>query len=237
MSNKGNLYLIPTAIAAGESDDVLTPQVKRHLPSIRHFLAENVRTARRYLSALKLYDSIESLSFAVLDKDTDPRDLEALMAPVFQGHHVGVMSESGCPGIADPGALAVRYAHSRGIRVIPLVGPSSLFLALMASGLNGQRFAFQGYLPIDAQEAARVIRDLEKESKAKGQTQIIIETPYRNGQLLTRLLKNLRDDTELCVAFDITGPEESIVTQRVSRWKTQKHVFGKKPAVFLFLAG
>lgn len=236
MKNKGNLFLIPNAIAANTNDLVLPPQVKQHLPGIRHFLVEDVRTARRYLSALKLYDSIEALSFSVLNKDTDEREVEALFAPAIQGHNLGVISESGCPGIADPGALAVKYAHRNGIRVVPLVGPSSILLALMASGLNGQRFTFHGYLPIESQEASRVIRELERESRSRSQTQVFIETPYRNKNAFAHLTKNLKPETDLCIAIDITGDDEAILTQPVAKWRTQPPELIKKPAVFLFMA-
>src|SRR5688572_20791708 len=149
----GKLYLIPNIIADNTQDAVITSQVKSVLPGITHFLAEDVRTARRFLSSLKIYDSIEPLQFDVLDKDTDPSVVGNLFSPVFEGFDMGIISESGCPGIADPGALAVRFAHDNNVQVIPLVGPSSILLALMGSGLNGQHFAFHGYLPIDAKEA------------------------------------------------------------------------------------
>jgi 16S rRNA (cytidine1402-2'-O)-methyltransferase len=149
---------------------------------------------------------------------------------------MGVISEAGCPGIADPGALAVKFAHKNGIPVIPLVGPSSILLALMASGLNGQRFAFHGYLPIEAKECAKVIRDLEKESHQKNQTQIVIETPYRNNQLKALLLKNLNNETELCIAVEITGLQESITTLQVKQWKSIGTELPKTPAIFLFLS-
>ncbi len=236
MSKKGSLFLIPTAISANTSDVVLTPQVRECLPSIRHFLVEDIRTARRYLSSLKIYDAIESLSFSVLNKDTDERELGELFAPALAGHDLGVLSESGCPGIADPGALAARFAHGHGIRVVPLVGPSSLLLALMASGLNGQCFAFRGYLPIDNHDLSRAIHELERESRTKQQTQVIIETPYRNKRVLTSLLRNLRPETDLCIAMDITGEAEFILTQSVARWATATPELEKKPAVFLFLA-
>lgn len=236
MGNKGKLFLIPTAIAAGTNDSVLTPQARSCLPAIRHFLAEDVRTARRYLSSLKLYDTVESLSFSVLDKDTSEEALNDLFEPAFQGHDMGVLSESGCPGIADPGSLAARFAHRHGIRVVPLVGPSSIVLALMSSGLNGQHFAFHGYLPIDANDAARAIRDYEKESRTKGQTQIFIETPYRNKNLFAHLMKNLKGATDLCIAMDISGEHEFILTQSASAWKKNPPELTKNPAVFLFLA-
>jgi len=237
MSNKGKLFLIPTPIAAETNDFVVTPQVIQLLPGVRNFLAEDVRTARRYLSSLKLFESIESLSFSVLNKDTKEGELRELLDPLFQGCDMGVLSESGCPGVADPGALAVRFAHRNGIRVVPLVGPSSILLSLMASGLNGQQFAFHGYLPIGAQEIQKVIRELERESRAKKQTQIFIETPYRNRSLFAHLVKCLGAETELCVAMDITGAHEYIVTKRVKEWRSNAPDFPKDPAVFLFLAG
>ncbi len=237
MDNKGSLFLIPTAVADDTNGLILTPQVGQTLPLIRHFLAEDVRSARRYLSALKIYDTIEALSFSVLNKDTREQELEELFRPVRAGHHLGVMSESGCPGVADPGALAARYAHRNGIRVVPLVGPSSILLALMASGLNGQQFAFNGYLPVDKADASKAIREFERISLSRNQTQIFIETPYRNNSVLASLLKSLRADTALCVAMDVTGKDEFILTQPVASWRSRPPELARKPAVFLFLAG
>jgi 16S rRNA (cytidine1402-2'-O)-methyltransferase len=236
MGNTGNLFLIPTIIAANTHDAVVPPEVKRRLIDIRHFLAEDIRTARRYLSSLEIYQSVEALTFFVLDKNTQENELGSLFAPLFEGNHLGVLSESGCPGIADPGAIAVRFAHRHGIKVIPMVGPSSVFLSLMASGLNGQHFAFQGYLPIQSGPAAKVIRELEKESRSKNQTQIFIETPYRNNALLANLLKHLAPDTSLCLAVDVTGANEFILTQSVKEWRRKTPTLPKNPAVFLFLA-
>lgn len=236
MTNTGDLFLIPTAIAAGANDAAVSSHVKGQLSAIRNFLAEDVRTARRYLSSLKVYESIEALSFSTLNKDTKPEELKDLFACVFEGSHLGVLSESGCPGVADPGALAVSFAHAHGIKVTPLVGPSSILMALMASGLNGQRFAFHGYLPIQAKDTSRAIREYEKESRTKNQTQIFIETPYRNNALLENLVRNLMPDTQLCLAVDITGPGEFILTKRVREWRQQLPELAKNPAVFLFLA-
>jgi 16S rRNA (cytidine1402-2'-O)-methyltransferase len=233
---KGVLYLVPSSIAEETQQFVIPEHVRQALPGIRHFLAEDVRTARRFLSSLKLYASIEPLQFEVLNKDTKPAELKALFQPVLEGHNLGVISESGCPGVADPGALAVKYAHEQGIQVAPLVGPSSLLLALMGSGLNGQRFTFHGYLPIDSKEAATAIKTLEKESQNRRQTQLFIETPYRNNAMLKNLLQNLQDDTLLCIAVDLTGKEESIKTLPVSKWKNLRPELPKVPAVFLFLA-
>jgi 16S rRNA (cytidine1402-2'-O)-methyltransferase len=236
MSNTGNLFLIPSAIAANTNDAVVPPHVRMRLAGIRHFLVEDIRTARRYLSSLKVYETIENLSFSLLTKDTREEEMEALFSPLMQGNDLGVLSESGCPGIADPGALAAGYAHRHGIRVIPFVGPSSIFLALMASGLNGQRFAFHGYLPIQGPDASKAIHEMERESRMKHQTQIFIETPYRNNSLFKNLVKNLSPETRLCLAVDITGEDEWILTKTVAQWRGKSTELPKVPAVFLFLA-
>ncbi len=234
--NKGKLYLIPNVIADNTNNEVIPACIHNALPHIKHFLVEEVRTARRYLSSLKIYESIESLSFQVLDKETRTAELKALFLPIFNGFNIGVVSEAGCPGIADPGALAAKFAHENDIQVIPLVGPSSIVLALMASGLNGQRFAFHGYLPIEATECAKAIHELEKESRVKNQTQIFIETPYRNNHLKELLVKNLKNETLLSIAVEITGPNEAIKTFPIKKWKSIVHELPKEPAVFLFLS-
>ena len=234
--NKGKLYLIPNVIADDTSSSVIPQQVINVLPSIQHFLVEDLRSARRYLSHLKVFPSIEELSIKVLDKETTEQQLPALMKPLFDGHNAGIISESGCPGVADPGALAVKYAHVNEIQVVPLVGPSSILLALMASGLNGQQFTFHGYLPIDAREAAQKIKELERISKARNQTQIFIETPYRNNAVFNHFLKNLHSQTKLTVALDLTGHNEFVRTLNVEQWMKQKQNWPKSPAVFLFLA-
>jgi 16S rRNA (cytidine1402-2'-O)-methyltransferase len=232
----GNLYLVPTTIADGTHTLVIPPIVIETLKSVRHFLVEDIRSARRHLSSLKIYDTIESLDFNLLNKDTSSVEIEGLLRPALEGNHLGVISESGSPGIADPGALAVSAAHHMGIRVIPLPGPSSILLALMSSGLNGQQFAFHGYLPVDKTDAIRVVRELEVESRRKDQTQIFIETPYRNNHLFTNLMKALSGTTRLCVAVDLTGNLESIMTRTISEWKSIRPDWPKLPAVFLFLA-
>ena len=234
--SKGTLYLIPTIVSDDTQAQVIPAQVRDVLPNIRYFLAENVRTARRYLSSLKVYDSIENLKIEVLDKDTEYSQLDGLFTLVLNGQNVGILSESGCPGVADPGSLAVRFAHQHQINVVPLVGPSSILLALMASGLNGQRFAFHGYLPIEAKEASKTIKEFEKESKQKNQTQIFIETPYHNNNVFTVLKANLGENVLLCVASDLTGTNEFIKTQSVKKWKENQHEWKKVPTVFLFLA-
>jgi 16S rRNA (cytidine1402-2'-O)-methyltransferase len=236
MSQKGKLFLIPTVISEGTQEAVIPASVKKELMSIHHFLAEDVRTARRFLSSLKIYDSIEPLQFSVLNKDTKESELNELFIPIQEGKNVGVLSESGCPGVADPGALAAKFAHQNGIKVVPLVGPSSILLSLMASGLNGQQFAFHGYLPIEGKEAIEAIKKLEKESRSNDQTQIFIETPYRNNQVTTNLLKALNPETLLCMAIDVTGAQESIQMRAVKDWKLKPIELPKLPIVFLFLA-
>ena len=236
MAGKGKLFLIPTIIAEDTVQVVIPQQVLIALKDIRFFLAENPRTARRYLSSLKIYDAIESLTFEVLNKETKEAELSALMAPSIDGFNIGVISESGCPGVADPGSMAVRFAHQNGISVVPLVGPSSIVLALMASGLNGQSFAFHGYLPVEAKEAARAIRELEKESSVKHQTQLFIETPYRNNHVLDHLLTSLKPTSILSIALDLTGQNQFIQTKTVKEWKVNKPSLPKEPAIFSFIA-
>lgn len=235
MENKGTLFLIPTVISEGATATIPLSVIEP-LKTMTHFLAEDVRTARRYLSALKIYESIETLQFSVLNKNTKVDELPEMFAPIFAGKHIGILSESGCPGVADPGALAVNFAHQKNIRVAPLVGPSSILLALMASGLSGQQFAFHGYLPIDAKEGSQKIKSLEKESSQKGQTQIFIETPYRNNQLLKHLVDSLHASVRLCIALDLTGKNEFVNTKTIDEWRKNVPVLPKEPAVFLFLA-
>jgi 16S rRNA (cytidine1402-2'-O)-methyltransferase len=236
MSNKGKLFLIPNVVSENTHAEVINLQIKNNLKNIRHFLAEDIRTARRFLSSLKVYDSIESLDFQILNKDTKQAELKELFKPINDGLNLGIISESGCPGVADPGALAVGYAHQNQIQVVPLVGPSSILLALMASGLNGQQFCFHGYLPIESKEASKAIKDLERESRSKNQTQIFIETPYRNNAMMQNLINNLSDTTYLCRAVDVTGVAENIKTLPVRSWKSVKQELPKLPVVFLFLA-
>jgi 16S rRNA (cytidine1402-2'-O)-methyltransferase len=234
--NKGKLFLIPNVIADGTQNDVISNSVIKELKSIEYFLAEDIRNARRYLSSLKIFESIEPLQFNILNKSTKNSELKGFFTPIIEGKNIGVISESGCPGVADPGALAVKYAHDNNITVVPLVGPSSLLLALMASGLNGQKFAFQGYLPVNKNDAAVSIKQFEKESKTKNQTQLFIETPYRTNHLFSILIKTLNNDTLLCVALDLTGTHESVKTKSVKEWKHQTAEWPKLPTVFLFLA-
>lgn len=230
---KGILYLIPTVIASGTEAKVLPPELKVLCNRLNYYLAENIRTARRCLSAMNIDRAIEDLEFKELSKKTPATEIASLMAPILQGESIGIMSEAGCPGIADPGAAAVEYAHQNGIQVIPFVGPSSIFLALMASGFSGQSFAFSGYLPIDKAEKIQSIKHLEHLATKLNQTQIFMETPYRNNQLLEDLLKNCSADLKLCIARDITGNNEMIMTDTIRNWKKKKTDLHKQPCIFL----
>jgi 16S rRNA (cytidine1402-2'-O)-methyltransferase len=230
---KGKLYLIPTPLAENTIEAMLTPVMRQILMELDYFLVENIRTARRFVSSLKLGISIESLGFHVLDKNSTQKEVELLCAPLQAGKSIGIMSEAGCPGIADPGNLAVKYAHNHEIEVIPLAGPSSIFMALMASGFNGQSFAFHGYLPIDKTKRQQKIRELEQEVYQKEQTQIFMETPYRNEQLFQDILQCCRPFTRLCVGRDVSGGQQMISSKSIKDWKKAKLELHKIPTVFL----
>lgn len=230
---KGKLYLIPTPLSENSLDKMVTDEMTRTIKILDYFLAENIRTARRFISSLKLGRIIERLHFDVLDKKTSVKEINQLCAPLLNGNDVGVLSEAGCPGIADPGNLAVTFAHQYNIEVIPLVGPSSIFMALMASGFNGQSFVFHGYLPIDKQKRIQVIQTIQKDALNKKQTQIFMETPYRNNQLFTDLLQYCQPFLRLCVAKDISGSMELIKTHTIQEWKKSKPDLHKVPTVFL----
>lgn len=231
-NNKGILYLIPSVIAENTEDQVLPPQLLEVCKHTLYYLAENIRTARRFISSLGLGVAIPELEFSVLDKKTPDNEVAGMMEPLLQGKNVGVLSEAGCPGVADPGARAVSWAHKNGVRVVPLVGPSSLLLALMGSGFSGQSFAFHGYLPVKGPEKVQGIRQLERQAQA-GQTQLFMETPYRNNQLLADLLEHLQPNTKLCIASGLTGSEEFIRTLTVASWKKNKPDINKIPTIFL----
>lgn len=232
----GKLYIIPNVVSENQVGTIPL-QVLTAIKTTSLFLVENVRTARRYISSLNLGVTIEDLEFFLLDKKTPDEEISRLMQPLLAGKNVGILSESGCPGIADPGAKAVEWAHKKGVRVIPLVGPSSLLLALMGSGFNGQKFCFHGYLPIDKKPLEAEIRRLTTESNRFNQTQIFIETPYRNNQLLKTILSVCDNSTQLCVARDLTGEQEFIETHSIGHWKSQDIDLHKVPTVFLIYAG
>ncbi len=230
---KGKLYLIPTALADGGHSAFFNPYQASIIRQLNYFLVENVRTARRYISSLELGLDIETLQFELLDKNTTELQAAAYMREVSSGRDAGIMSEAGCPGIADPGSEAVRLAHSMGIDVVPLVGPSSIFLALMASGFNGQQFSFHGYLPIDKGERKRAIAVLENAARTQGSTQIFMETPYRNNALLADLLAICQPHTRLCIASNLTAYNERVVARQVGEWKKNAPDLHKQPAIFL----
>lgn len=232
-----NLYLIPVTLGESGLDHVIPASQKEIVQSISHFIVENIRTARRFLKKTDKDIDIDRLHFYELNEHTDLTQIQSYLQPIEEGHSMGVMSEAGCPGVADPGADVVRVAHEKNIRVIPLVGPSSILLAIMASGMNGQNFAFNGYLPVRKDEKARHIQFLEKRIYAENQSQLFIEAPYRNSQLLDDLLVNCQPRTRLCIACDITLETEFIKTLTVSEWKKNKPDIQKRPAIFVLGKG
>jgi len=230
---KGKLFLIPNVLAENTAQTVISPQVKEVIAHTKIFLVENLRTARRYISSLKLGVNLEEIHMEILDKDTPPETMSRLMQPLMNGADIGIISEAGCPGIADPGAVAVAFAHHKGIQVVPLSGPSSMFLALMGSGFSGQSFAFHGYLPIDKKDRTTAIKKLEAESIREKRAQIFMETPFRNNQLLEDLLTTLSPNTKLCIAKNITGSDEMILTKTANEWKKLPIDLHKIPTVFV----
>jgi 16S rRNA (cytidine1402-2'-O)-methyltransferase len=231
---QGILYLIPVPISE-QALHTLSPEIGTVTAGLRYYFVENIRTARRFLRQLHPTLEIDNLHFSEIDKNRGA-DTALLRQWLREGKQVGVMSEAGCPGIADPGAALAATAHDVGAAVVPLTGPSSVFLALMASGLNGQCFRFDGYLPVKEPALSQRIKTLESRSEKDNETQIFIETPYRNNQIMAGLLRHLRNNTRLCVAQQITGPDAFIRTQKISDWKKQPPTLAKAPAVFLLLA-
>jgi len=231
------LYLIPVPLdEEGTPEAVLPAPVLERIRGIRDFVVENARTARRFLSACGHPGPIASLGIAILDEHTPAAAVPALLEPLRAGRALGLMSEAGAPAVADPGARLVSASHDEGFRVVPLTGPSSILLALMASGLEGQRFRFAGYLPVAGPDRAAALRALEARSAAERETQVFIETPYRNDALLAEVLKTCRADTRLTVAADLTAGAESIRTATVAHWRREPAPPGKRPAIFLLLA-
>ncbi|MCF0073135.1 SAM-dependent methyltransferase [Dyadobacter sp. CY261] len=232
MNDSGiSLYLIPTILAEGTQNHVLPPQIKDAVQHLDVFFVENVRTARRFITSLRLGKIIDELTFIELNKDTP--ESETFTALRNLSKSAGVISEAGCPGVADPGAVAVRIAHELGIRVMPLVGPSSILLALMGSGMSGQSFAFHGYLPIDKVHRKKTLQNLERNARQYQQTQIFMETPFRNNQLLEAVIEACSPELALCIAANVTAPDESIRTMPVKIWKSAKPDLHKIPTIFL----
>jgi len=229
----GKLYLIPAPLGDVPATSAVPDQVIDILASLKHFIVEEVRTARRFLKKAVPAINIDSLTFHVFNEHTDRTDLSGFLIPLHEGHDIGLLSEAGLPCIADPGAEIVKLAHERNIRVIPLTGPSSLLLALVASGFNGQNFTFHGYLPVDRQERKRKLKELERASQIYRQTQIFIETPYRNIRMFEAIVESCMDSTLLCIAAGITTENEYIRTKNVKEWKRNPPPIEKIPAVFL----
>ena len=234
--NKGKLYLIPSPLGDNDPSEVIPGPVLRSLENFRTFVVEEIRTARRYLSRAGLKGRIEGLEFHELNEHTDQATVEGYLKLFENGNDVALISEAGLPAVADPGAQLVALAHRHGIEVVPAVGPSSLMMALMSSGLNGQSFAFCGYIPAKTDERRNRLKTLEKVSAQLKQTQIIIETPYRNDSLFADMLAVCGASTRICVAANITMPDAYIKTKKVSEWKKEGLVIGKRPCVFLLLA-
>lgn len=236
MTEYGKLYLIPSPLGDNDPAEVIPAAVLQVLCSLDTFVVEELRTARRYLSRAGLKGKIEGLRLCELNEHTAPAEIEGMLSLFEGGRSVGLVTEAGLPAVADPGAPLVALCHRKGIQVVPLTGPSSIMLALMASGLNGQSFAFCGYLPAKTDQRRAAIREIEKISAARRQTQIFIETPYRNDALFADLLGVCKGSTRICVAADITLPDAFIRTYSAERWKKENLTIGKRPCVFLILA-
>jgi 16S rRNA (cytidine1402-2'-O)-methyltransferase len=234
----GKLYLIPITLSnPGETtevpEDVLPQTIKRTIEFVDYYIVENEKTSRKFIKSIHPEKKQPDLKFSVLNKHTEITEHNEFMQPLLRGENIGLMSESGCPGVADPGAVIVKLAHEKGIQVVPLVGPSSILLALMASGMNGQSFAFNGYLPIDKNDKKQALKNFERLSQDKNQSQLFIETPYRNNKLIEDLLQILQPNTLLCIACDITLPSEFIKTKTVNQWKKEKADLHNRPCIFI----
>ncbi|NND88242.1 MAG: SAM-dependent methyltransferase [Flavobacteriaceae bacterium] len=230
---KGNVYLVPCTLGNTPPLEVLPLLVRKAVEEIDHYIVEHEKNARAFIKNIVPRKSQADLNIQTINKFTNELEIPDMLAPCHEGYDVGIISDAGCPGIADPGAAIVAQAHIQHLKVVPLVGPSSILLALMASGMNGQNFAFNGYLPIDKQERKKEIKRLERLSGETGQSQLFIETPYRNNQLLESLISALHQDTQLCIACDITLSSEYIKTLPVSHWKTEKVDLTKRPTLFI----
>ncbi|OUT94996.1 MAG: hypothetical protein CBB92_12620 [Flammeovirgaceae bacterium TMED32] len=229
---KGKLYLIPTYLSSTNNGDNITNAVKNVIQTTTYYLVENIRTARRYLSSLQLGLDIETIHFDPMDKRFDEQALPALFKPLLAGVNMGILSEAGLPAIADPGNLAVKYAHQQDIEVVCLEGASSIILGLISSGLNGQQFTFHGYLPIDPVLREKKIRTMEQTALSSGYSQVFMETPYRNQQLLTALCKVLKPDIVLAIGADLTGKEQRTRSKKISIWKKEDFKIDKIPCIF-----
>lgn len=234
---KGKLYLIPCPIAEHASETI-PPYVVETLHRLDYFIAERAKTARHFIKTTDPIKPFSDLHFSELNKRTTPEERAGFLDPALKGHDMGLLSEAGCPGVADPGALIVEMAHQKGIEVVPFVGPSSILLALMASGMSGQQFAFRGYLAPKPAELAKDLKRLEGLSAKEQQTQIFIETPYRNKAMIEQAIKTLHPNTRFCIAVDLTSPQAYVKSLRIKDWKTERlPEVHKRPAIFLLYAG
>lgn len=230
--------MLPMTIGDGEAGQMIAPAANEIIGKIEHFIVENIRTSRRYIRALHKNKNIDEICFYELNKHTKEEELSGFLLPAEkQAKDIGLLSEAGMPGIADPGAKIVADAHRKNIQVVPLPGPSSLLLALSASGMNGQSFAFCGYLPVKPKERAQALKAIENRSAQENQSQIFMETPYRNNKLLDEILKKLRPNSSLCIAADISSKNEFIQTRKVTDWRKKKPDLHKRPAIFILHAG
>jgi len=233
MLKPGALIVIPTALGDSALDTIIPPAVRQRVRALEYFVVENPKTARAYLKLVGMAKPLQQLHITSLNEHTPDAAVAELAAPLRAGHDLGLMSEAGCPGIADPGAKLASYAHRHAIRVVPLVGPSSILLALMASGLNGQRFAFHGYLPVAPAQRNSALRELEQQSRRLKQTQIFIETPYRNVKMVQSIIEVCAGETLLCIATDLSLADEQIRTLSVASWRAIPPAIDRRPSVFL----
>lgn len=231
--NKGAVYLIPVTLGDTPVSQVIPEFNTQIINEIDVYVVENIKTARRFLKKSGIIKAIDELTFFEINKRTQPHELPTFLKPIDEGKNIGILSEAGCPGVADPGAEIVNLAQEKGIKVVPLVGPSSILLSLMASGFNGQSFCFNGYLPKEQKDRVYKLKELERRVFSQQQTQLFIETPFRNNHLLEDILKNCSDNTKLCVAVDITMETELIQTLPIKDWKKTKLDLHKKPCIFL----
>ena len=232
----GKIYMIPNTLGDSKVNRVLPEYNREVINSIRFYIVENIKTARRFLIKAGIQTAIDDLQFFLLNKHSDPKDFESFLQPAERGENIGVISEAGVPGFADPGAEIAKIAHQRNIPVIPLIGPSSIILALMASGMNGQEFTFHGYLPIKSQQRIKKIKELENRSAKNGACHIFIEAPYRNNKLMEDIIKTCNSGTSFCIAADITLENEFIQTRTIKDWKGHLPNLHKRPAIFLLQA-
>lgn len=230
---KGKIYLIPTTLGVSEVNTVIPENVKKKIIEIRYFIVENIRTARRYLKLIDKSINIDDLTFYELNKHTDKTQLSTFLTPIKSNNDIGIISEAGNPGIADPGSDIVKLAHQNNIDIVPLVGPSSILLALISSGMNGQNFAFNGYLPIEKNERIKKLRFLENRAINENQSQIFMETPFRNMKMLEDIIQTLRKNTLLCIAADITLSTEFIKTKTIADWRKNLPTINKRPTIFI----